>query len=83
MSLLKKYFYEYLKLTPSDKYYIGLTDRLEVYENQYSKEYFKQENDIYKKYKELLKKEKNKNSDDNQLLKYEIESYYKLKDKKA
>ena len=81
MSLLKKYFYEYLKLTPTDEYYIGLINRLEVYENQYSKEYFKKVDDIYKKYKNLLKKEKNKNSDDNKLLKYEIESYYKLKDK--
>jgi uncharacterized protein (DUF885 family) len=81
MSLLKKYFYEYLKLFPTDEYYIGLTDRLEVYENQYSEEYFKEVDDIYKKYKKLLKKEKNKNSDDNKLLKYEIESYYKLKKK--
>ena len=79
MSLLKKYFYEYLKLTPTDEYYIGLTDRLEVYENQYSEEYFKKVDDIYKKYKKLLKKEKNKNSDDNKLLKYEIDDYYNLK----
>jgi len=81
MSLLKKFFYEYLKLIPTNEYYIGLTDRLEVYENQYSEEYFKKVDDIYKKYKNLLKKEKNKDSDDNQLLKYEIDSYYKLKDK--
>lgn len=79
MSLLKKYFYEYLKLTPMSEYYIGLTNRLEVYENQYSEEYFKKVDDIYKKYKKLLKKEKNKNSDDNKLLKYEIDYYYNLK----
>ena len=33
MSLLKKYFYEYLKLTPTDEYYIGLTDSASIYES--------------------------------------------------
>ena len=79
MSLLKQIFYEHLEFNPTEKYYIGLTDRLEVYENQYSEAYFKELDRIYSKYKKLYNKEKNKKTDDNILLKYEIDDYYNLK----
>ena len=41
MSLLKNFFYDFLKLDNASKYYIGLIDKLDVYENEYSIEYFK------------------------------------------
>ena len=79
MSLLKRFFDEHLKLNPAEEYYIGLTDRLEIYENEYSEEHFKEVDDIYEKYKKLYKKEKNKKSEDNILLKYELDDYDNLK----
>ena len=48
MSLLKRFFYEQLEINNADAYYIGITDRLEQYENEYSIEYFKKVDDIYK-----------------------------------
>ena len=79
MSLLKSFFYELLKLNTADAYYIGIVDRLEQYENEYSIEYFNKVDDIYKKYRKLYKKEKNKKSEDNILLKYELDDYFNLK----
>jgi len=79
MSSLKKFFYELLELNSGNKYFIGLIDRLEVYENEYSEEYFKKLDNIYKKYIKIYKKEKNKNSEDNQLLNYELIDYTNLK----
>lgn len=79
MSLLKKFFYEQLELNNADAYYIGITDRLEQYENEYSIEYFKKVDDIYKKYRKLYRTEKNKKSEDNILLKYELDDYFNLK----
>ena len=79
MSLLKRFFYEHLQLNTADSYYIGITDRLEQYENEYSIEYFNKVDDIYKKYRKLYKTEKNKKSEDNILLKYELDDYFNLK----
>ena len=79
MSLLKRFFYEQLELNNADAYYIGITDRLEQYENEYSIEYFKKVDDIYKKYRKLYRTEKNKKSEDNILLKYELDDYFNLK----
>tara|TARA_B110000211_G_scaffold220826_1_gene267827 strand:- start:2376 stop:4085 length:1710 start_codon:yes stop_codon:yes gene_type:complete len=79
MKLLKNFFYDFLDIDPTDKYYIGLMDRLEVYGNEYSKEYFKKVDLIYEKYKKLYKKEESKNTDENKLLKYEIDDYNNFK----
>jgi uncharacterized protein (DUF885 family) len=79
MTLLKNFFYDFLKLDNASKYYIGLIDKLDVYENEYSIEYFKKTDDIYKKYKKLYRSEKNKKSEDNILLKYELDDYFNLK----
>ena len=79
MTLLKNFFYDFLDIDPTDKYYIGLMDRLEVYGNEYSKEYFKKVDLIYEKYKKLYKKEESKNTDENKLLKYEIDDYNNFK----
>ena len=79
MSLLKNFFYDFLKLDNASKYYIGLIDKLDVYENEYSIEYFKKTDDIYKKYRKLYRSEKNKKSEDNILLKYELDDYFNLK----
>ena len=79
MSLLKKYFYDSLKLNPSYKYYIGLTDRLSYYENEYSIEYMKNYDNHINKYLKLYNNEKNKNTEDNILLKHELDEYFNIK----
>lgn len=79
MSLLKKYFYDSLKLNPSYKYYIGLTDRLSYYENEYSIEYMKNYDNHFNKYLKLYNNEKNKNTEDNILLKHELDEYFNIK----
>jgi uncharacterized protein (DUF885 family) len=79
MSLLKKYFYDSLKLNPSYKYYIGLTDRLSYYENEYSIEYMKNYDNHFNKYLKLYNNEKNKNTEDNILLKHELDEYLNIK----
>ena len=78
MPLLKHFFYEHLENNPAEKYYIGLINRLEIYENNYSIEYFEKVDNIYKKYKQKFRTENNKRTDENKLLKYELNDYYNL-----
>lgn len=79
MSLLQKFFYDYLKLNPSYKYYIGITTRLTDYENKFSVEYMKSYENLFSKYLELYNKEINKDTDENILLKNELDKYYSIK----
>lgn len=79
MTLLKQFFYEYLKINPSEQYYIGMIDRLVIYENIFSIEYMIMIDTIYKKYKKLYSKEKNKKTDDNIILKYKLDDYDNLR----
>ena len=80
MSLLQKFFNDYLKLNPSYKYYIGITTRLTEHENEFSVEYMKSYENLFSKYLELYKKEINKDTDENILLKNELDQYYNMKE---
>ena len=77
---IAKIFNDYLKLNPSYKYYIGITTRLTEHENEFSVEYMKSYENLFSKYLELYNKEINKDTDENILLKNELDQYYNMKE---
>ena len=78
MVLAKLFFDELLDELPTEKYFLGLTNRLEVYENSYSNTYKSKIKKIYLKYQKLYNLEKNKKTIDNLLLKYELDDFKSL-----